>query len=564
MTTVSALSRGFRSNYLDYATLTAQLRAWADAFPSLCKLLSIGKSAEGRDLWVLVVGRDPDRARPAMWIDGNMHAMELTGSSCALAFAEDLLRLHVEGASLGLSPPVQAALAESLVYVMPRMAPDGAEAVLKTGRFVRSSPVDDRPDRLAPRWKLQDVDGDGLCLLMRVEDVAGDFVESKAVPGLMVARTLDDEGPFFKLHPEGVIEGWDGHHVPGWGIFDDNRTDLNRNFPWSWAPEGEQEGAGAYATSTPEARAVTEFTSRSPHLQAWINLHTYGGVYIRPLGHQPDTKMDRDDLEVFRQIQAWVDEHTKYATVSGYEEFLYQPDKPLRGDVSDYAYHQLGCLSLSVELWDLFQQAGLARKKPFIDNYQQQGREDVEKIASWDREKNHGRSIRPWKKVKHPQLGDVEVGGLDPRVGVWNPPYEMLDEHCTKNAAVFARILALLPRLHVDVKREALGGGRSRVEVVVENRGYLPSYGISSAKKLARAEPIHVEIGGAKVLDEPRKNIGHLEGWGHGRFGGASSWPYQFSTGPQTSRKVSFLVEGDGPVTVRAGSCRVGFLEKTA
>jgi hypothetical protein len=563
MASVSSLSLGFRHQYLDYAELTAQLRAWADAFPTLARLESIGRSAEGRELWLLVVGHEPERLRPALWIDGNMHAMELAGSSCALGFAEDLLRLHVEGAALELSEGVQQALAKSLVYVLPRMSPDGAEAVLKTGRFVRSTPVDDRPDRLKARWRLQDLDGDGLALSMRVRDAGGDFVESRAVPGLMVARSLDDAGPFFKMYPEGIIDGWDGHHVPPWQFFDDNRNDLNRNFPWSWAPEGEQEGAGAYATSTPEARAVVDFTARAPHVMAWINLHTYGGVYIRPLGHQPDSKMDREDLEVFRQVAAWVDEHTGYATVSGYEEFLYQPDKPLRGDASDYAYHQLGCLAFAVELWDLMRRAGLPRKKPFIDNYQQQGREEVEKIAAWDREHNGGRSLRPWRAVAHPQLGDVEVGGLDPRVGVWNPPLHLLDETCTKNARVFLRMLALLPELHVEARREPMGGGRALVEVIVENRGYLATHGLASAKKLARAEPLHVEILGGRARDEPRKNVGHLDGWGRGRFGGSTSWPYQATTATRTSTRASFVVEGEEPVQVRVGSCRVGFIERS-
>lgn len=550
----------FRSAYLDHSALTSTLRAWAEAHPRFTRLLSIGKSGEGRDLWVLIVGRDPERARPALWIDGNMHAMELTGSSTALGFAEELIAFHAGKPLPDTVPPsatITNALEDSLVYIMPRMSPDGAEAVLKTGRFVRSTPVDDRLDQLAPRWRLKDIDGDGLVMFMRVIDAAGDFVESNSVPGLMLARRIEDEGPFYKIYPEGVVDGWDGHTVPAWTFFDDARNDLNRNFPWSWAPEGEQVGAGSYATSTPEARAVVEFTSKAPHIQAWLNLHTYGGVYIRPLGHQPDSKMDREDLEVFRQIGAWVTELTGYATVSGYEEFLYAPDKPLRGDVSDYAYHQLGAISFSIELWDLMARAGLERKKPFIDTYQQQGRREVEKIAAWDREHNQGRTLVPWRRVKHPQLGDVDVGGLDPRFSVWNPPPEMLDETIRKNTAVFHRILAMLPRVQVTTKRD----GR-RLEVVVRNEGYLATHGLSSAKKLAIAEPLHVDV--PQAVDEKRRSIGHLDGWGRGLYGGAPSWPYQTTTAPVTSKKLVFIVDTDGPVDVQVGSCRVGFTKTRA
>ena len=67
--------------------LVAQLEAWANAYPELAKLSSIGKTDEGRDLLLLTIGPDPDRIRPAVWIDGNMHASELCGSSVALAIA---------------------------------------------------------------------------------------------------------------------------------------------------------------------------------------------------------------------------------------------------------------------------------------------------------------------------------------------------------------------------------------------------------------------------------------------------------------------------------------------
>ena len=48
---------------IDYATLTETLERWQNAHPDFCRLESAGKSGEGRDLWVLVVGREPDRAR---------------------------------------------------------------------------------------------------------------------------------------------------------------------------------------------------------------------------------------------------------------------------------------------------------------------------------------------------------------------------------------------------------------------------------------------------------------------------------------------------------------------
>jgi hypothetical protein len=78
-----------------------------------------------------------------------------------------------------------------------------------------------------------------------------------------------------------MIENFDGITIPTPGFLSDNPTDLNRNFPFSWMPVYEQEGAGDFPLSEAESRAVVEFTSRAPHLFAWLNVHTFGGVFTR-------------------------------------------------------------------------------------------------------------------------------------------------------------------------------------------------------------------------------------------------------------------------------------------
>ena len=59
--TIDSLHRGFRGAYLDYAALTAQVHAWAESFPDVCRVESLGETPEGRQLWILTIGRDPDR-----------------------------------------------------------------------------------------------------------------------------------------------------------------------------------------------------------------------------------------------------------------------------------------------------------------------------------------------------------------------------------------------------------------------------------------------------------------------------------------------------------------------
>jgi hypothetical protein len=400
--------------------------------------------------------------------------------------------------------------------------------------------------------------------MMRRRDRCGDFVECREVPGLMLPRQVENEGPFFRLYPEGHIEPFDGVTIPSPDILSDNDTDLNRNFPWSWLPEPEQDGAGAYPTSEPEARAVVEFTSEHPEIFAWLNLHTFGGVYIRPLGHAPDKKMNAMDLAVFRQIEAWGEELTGYPMVSGYEEFLYRPEKPLHGDLTDWAYHVRGCVAYVCELWDLFRQLGIPRRQPFVDHYTHLSRAELLRLGRWDAEHNRGRIFRPWKPFRHSQLGDVETGGVDIRVGLSNPPYEKLGDICRTQSAMFLRVAAMLPRVTLEALRvEPVAPNIWRVEVCVSNLGYLPTFGLASAKDRPFNEPLQAAVTceGCQLVtgSAARQDVGHLEGWGRGLYAGFTVPFHQRSLGSTHQRVLHWVVRGKGRLLVRVGSCRVGW-----
>jgi hypothetical protein len=563
---LASLSLGFRSRYLTYDELTRQVHAWAEAFPEIVELRSLGTSPEGRALWHLTIGRDPTRVRPAAWVDGNMHASELTGASVALAIAEEVIRLHVEGRAPAVDLPAHVGdllRQDVLFYILPRMSPDGAERMLTSGAYVRSNPRDSRLGRGEPYWRSADVDGDGQAKLMRVPDPAGDFVASAEHPGLMLPRRIEDEGPFYALHPEGFIENWDGLTVPVHNYLSDNETDMNRNFPYDWSPEPRQVGAGPFPTSEAESRGVVAFATLHPNIFTWLNLHTFGGCYIRPLGDQPDKKMDPEDFALFKQIEEWTEAFTGYPMVSGFEEFTYEPDKPLTGDLTAYAFHQRGAAAMVCELWDFWHQVGLKIHRPFVHNYQRRTRAEILEMARWDRDHNKGRVVGVWRPFEHAQLGPVEIGGYDPRFGIWNPPFERLAEVCEAQARVFLRMAALSPRLRIaSIKAEPLGGGLSRVSAVVENGGYLPTYVLSSARSLPWNEPIRAALapsGVTRVAGDSTQVLGHLGGWGgHHKL---STPSFARTQGDPVRRRASWVVEGKGRVTVRAGAARVGHVE---
>ncbi len=207
-------------------------------------------------------------------------------------------------------------------------------------------------------------------------------------------------------------------------------------------------------------------------------------------------------------------------------------------------------------------QLGIERRKPFVDHYSKFGRKDILALARFDREQNKGRVFGRWTKVRHPQLGDVEVNGFDPRVGIWNPPYERLAETCNAQSAAFLRVAALTPRIRVEIVKQERTGGHTRIDVRIANRGYLGTVGLPSARKLPHSEPLRLTAGGdGVVLVAPAESIveiGHLDGWGAGLYGGPSIF-MPWTRGNGHERFVTLVAEGKGTLKVRVGSCRVGY-----
>ena len=75
-----------------YTDLTAILHAFAADHPDLISVASIGKCNEGRDIWVVTVTHHATglaEEKPAFWVDGNIHSVEVSASSACLYLLQD-------------------------------------------------------------------------------------------------------------------------------------------------------------------------------------------------------------------------------------------------------------------------------------------------------------------------------------------------------------------------------------------------------------------------------------------------------------------------------------------
>jgi murein tripeptide amidase MpaA len=194
-----------------YDELRTTLEAWAEEAPHLYRVDSIGKSYEGRDIWLVTLTNfetGNDLEKPALLVDANIHSVEVTGCTAALHLIHRLL------AGYGSDPRVTRALDTRTFYVIPRINPDGAElALADKPRYIRSSvrayPLPEQEDGLHE----EDLDGDGRILMMRIPDPNGAWKKHAEEPRLMVRREPDeaaDEGDFYRLVWEGSIRNFDG------------------------------------------------------------------------------------------------------------------------------------------------------------------------------------------------------------------------------------------------------------------------------------------------------------------------------------------------------------------
>lgn len=514
--------------YLRYQELTETLHELAGSHADLMRLESIGKSFEGRDIWcAIVTAGGQDREKPALWIDGNIHASEVSASSACLHLLERLLLGRDE-------PAISHLLATRAFYVVPRVNPDGAELSLADRPiYLRSSvrpyPYDEEPNE---GLQVEDLDGDGRVLQMRLEDPNGPWKAYPQEPRLLVRREpTDREGTFYRLLPEGRLLGGPGGEAPYDGVTIDvaplkQRLDLNRNYPANWRPEGEQAGAGPYPASEPEVRACVAFLTDHPNIGHAVAFHTFSGVVLRPYSHSDDERFPVEDLELYKRIGEKLTELNGYPAISVYHDFRYHAKEVITGTFDDWAYEHLGLFAWTCEIWSAHRRAGITEgfdsktpsgKHRFIDWFDKHPMEEEVALLKWSDEELEGRGYAEWQPYDHPDFGPVEIGGWDMIQTFRNPPLKFLRqelEPLTEWLLWQAHTTPLLA-LHSS-KLEPLGDDTYRLQVVVQNQGYLPTYVTKKALERKVCRPLLAELeledGMRLVSGKARQECGHLEG----------------------------------------------------
>ncbi len=404
-------------------------------------------------------------------------------------------------------------------------------------------------------------------------------------------RTVGAGQGDYMMYSEGFDNDGDGR-VNEDGI---GGLDLHRNYPENWRPMSEetgrgyvQGGAGEFPLSEPETRAVFSFLMTHPNVSIVQSLDTSVPMILRgPSTSKSEESVFPSDLEILRKFDQKGMEITGYPW-AGDTYFVYSnrgragappsPDAtgtPLFGHGPDFGYLYFGAVWYGDEIWN----GGRLREADVDGN----GTTDDIELLQWlDKNRPGKNDFQPWTKTLHPTLGEVEVGGWNPKFWSQNPPPEML-ETWAKNEAMFNLYLAQqLPQVKiVAAAAKPTADGAFEVSMTVTNEGGTPTaLEIAKRVKMVREDSVSIQYAAGQTVTRAgapaagtgggrggRGGGGGGRGGGRGGAAGAPAAPRQaqnigwLNAGEQ--RTFSWTVRGAGPITLSIESTRGGVDSRT-
>lgn len=553
------------AKYYTYQEMWDELRRLEREYPRFMQVEVIGKSREGRDIAGVTLTNSETgaaSAKSALFVDANIHAGEVAGNAVAMYWMQWCL------GSYGTDVEATELLDSHTVYIVPRIAVDGAELYMTTPARFRSSPHT-YPYSEPPEGFIQeDVNGDGHILQMRVPAEDGGFVIDDVDPRVMRPRRPGEiGGKYYHVFPEGRIDRKSKTgNLPAFALAKDARRssmDFNRNFPIRWAGETGQPGSGPYPLSEPELRSLADFIQAHPNISAYVALHTTGGVILRQPSTGDDTILSPTDRNLFTRTAEMGSKVSGYHNGSNYQIFATGHEKVLMpGAADDWMYDHLGVLGFTLEIWDLNKRAGARGygeigMRKMMELTPEEDAEDDRKVWAWADKEVGGKGVFNWRSFEHPDFGNVEIGGLDPKFVLQNPPHHLIEEECKNVGAFLTKLGISTAKLiipSVSVNEEA--PGLYRVVAEVANAGFLPTSSTDKGKDLL-LEGILASIDGAIEIvgGASPTEIGHLAG-----YGGQSTW-----TPPKNQRAHAEWVVKAEPgttVTIKFEGRRAGSVSK--
>jgi hypothetical protein len=472
------------NRYYDVPEVDAVLRRLVEAYPELLTLESIGKSVEGRDIWLVTLNNPATGAhttKPAMYIDSSVHANEIQATETTL------YSIWYLASAYGQVESLTELVDRVAFYFVPTVNPDGRAAWFReptTASMYRSGlrPTDNDNDGRLDEDGPDDLSGTGSIHSMWRQDPHGTHRRSALDPNRMERVPAGEKGDWSFVGFEGLDDDGDGRS----GEDNDGGYDMNRNWPSDWRPNHVQSGAGEYPFSYPETKAVGAFVLAHPNIAAGQSYHNTGAMILRgPGASYRENVYPASDIAVYDALGRAGAEMLPF-----YNYWIIHADLyTVHGGFVNWLAEGLGIVSFTNELWT---------ERRILQNGQEP---DDEQRRRWDERVLFGQTLEDLTEYDHPVHGRVLIGGGTKFSSRIPPPF-MLEEECHRNFAFTVFHAQNMPQLSIPwVEALDLGDGLWQITAEIENERLIPTRtAIAANNRIGRPDVLTLAGDGVTVV----------------------------------------------------------------
>lgn len=453
----------------DYRTLDEIKNYLMDLVDSNSEFASMEKlalSPGGHEVWLLKLGRGDEELSPGILLLAGADGSHPAGTHLLLGLSQRIAEQFQEKTGK-----------DQYFYLVPVLNPDAYKqyhADLQYERLVNARETDiDRDGRISEDG-YDDLDGNGMITLVRIEDPTGNFIPHEEDNRVMIP--LEDRSKastIYRLITEGVDNDKDGR------FNEDGPGGINLNMNFAFNYPAFQPGAGEHAVSEEENRLLAEFL-----FKRW-NIHTVFSFtrennLTHPLVFDQNKVSSRiitgpfeGDAKIGQQVSQL------------YKRFLDGDSAPKMdqgpGSFSAWAYFHYGRFSFVSPGWwpgtvKIEDESGDEGSKGPGRNSNNSENYDLQFIQ-WADANGVDDFFVSWTEFDHPDFPGrkVEVGGFKPFVR-HNPPPSFLDPVIDSHWVFLQAYQQKLPALEFqDVRVEQLESRIWRIRGRVVNVGDLPT-----------------------------------------------------------------------------------------
>jgi len=299
--------------YPSYKEFMTQMKDLEKKYPDLAKTVSLGKTAEGREIMALRIGKDgkDDKSnKPGILITGLHHAREWMTLATAQNVATNLLENY------GTDEQVKHRVDSAEIWVVPLVNPDGYEYSRSKDSFWRKNRRPVYPSDVDPALaEFMTPGGDGT-----------------------LGYGVDPNRNYYDGNPDHMKF----YRPPG-----DTPSSIDDDFSASSDIPRRETFRGPYGNSEKETQAIMNLWMNKKNIKAIVNHHSYGKLILYPWSASNEAVENKDTyIEIANKMSNAMGEE-KYTVKQSSREYL------ASGIMDDFA-HLNNKLAFTLEIGESF------------------------------------------------------------------------------------------------------------------------------------------------------------------------------------------------------------------